>query len=129
MLTMKIMKLAGKRMEWATALALLAVVAGCATRPGLAPIPAVPPTQAPDSEPLGDLQSFPEMKLDLPVAPGPFEPTWESIEKNYPGEPAWLRDAKCGIRVHFGPQSAGEGGDWHACFPSNINLNDVAGRQ
>ena len=63
---------------------------------------------------MGDVKSFPEMKLDIPVAPGPFEPTWESIEKNYPGEPAWLREAKFGIWVHFGPQSAGESGDWYA---------------
>jgi alpha-L-fucosidase len=66
--------------------------------------------------PMGDLNSFPEMKLDdLPIAPGPFEPTWESIEKNYPGEPVWLREAKFGIWVHIGPQSAGgESGDWYA---------------
>ena len=63
---------------------------------------------------MGDSRSFPEMKLNLPIAPGPFEPTWASIEKNYPGEPAWLRDAKFGIWVHFGPQSAGESGDWYA---------------
>jgi Alpha-L-fucosidase len=36
------------------------------------------------------------------------------LEKNYPGEPSWLRDAKFGIWVHFGPQSAGESGDWYA---------------
>jgi len=45
------------------------------------------------------------MKLDIPVAAGPFEPTWESIEKNYPGEPAVVARAKFGIWVHFGPQS------------------------
>ena len=33
--------------------------------------------------------------------------------KNYPGEPAWLREAKFGIWVHFGPQAAGESGDMH----------------
>ena len=54
------------------------------------------------------------MKLNIPIASGPFEPTWESIEKNYPGEPAWLREAKFGIWVHFGPQAAGESGDWYA---------------
>ncbi len=97
-----------------TTVALMAVIAGCATRPKLAPIPAVPPPQAQDSVPMGDLKSFPEMKLDIPVAPGPFEPTWASIEKNYPGTPDWLRDAKFGIWVHFGPQSAGESGDWYA---------------
>jgi alpha-L-fucosidase len=55
------------------------------------------------------------MKLDdLPRAAGPFEPTWESIEENYPGEPAWLCEAKFGIWVHFGPQASGESGDWYA---------------
>ena len=63
---------------------------------------------------MGDWKTFPEIILDIPIADGPFEPTWESIEKNYPGEPAWLREAKFGIWVHFGPQSAGESGDWYA---------------
>jgi len=80
----------------------------------LLPIPAVEATHPMNSVPMGDYKSFPEIKLDIPVTPGPFEPTWESIEKNYPGEPAWLRDAKFGIWVHFGPQSAGESGDWYA---------------
>jgi alpha-L-fucosidase len=63
---------------------------------------------------LGNSRNAPEVKLDLPIAPGPFEPTWASIEKNYPGTPDWLRDAKFGIWVHFGPQSAGQSGDWYA---------------
>jgi alpha-L-fucosidase len=79
-----------------------------------APIPSIPAKQPIDSVPMGDWKSFPEMKLDIPITPGSFEPTWESIEKNYPGEPAWLREAKFGIWVHFGPQSAGESGDWYA---------------
>jgi alpha-L-fucosidase len=79
-----------------------------------APIPAIPAKKPMDSVPMGEWKSFPEMKLDIPIALGPFEPTWESIEKNYPGEPAWLREAKFGIWVHFGPQSAGESGDWYA---------------
>jgi len=66
------------------------------------------------SVPMGPLASFPEVKLDLPIAPGPFQPTWASIEKNYPGTPAWLREAKFGIWVHFGPQASGESGDWYA---------------
>ena len=78
------------------------------------PMPAIPAAKPMNSVPMGDWKSYPEMKLDIPVAPGPFEPTWESIEKNYPGAPAWLRDAKFGIWVHFGPQSAGESGDWYA---------------
>lgn len=78
------------------------------------PIPAVPTPLAVNSVPMGDLETFPEVKLDLPITKGPFEPTWESIEKNYPGEPDWLRNAKFGIWVHFGPQAAGESGDWYA---------------
>jgi alpha-L-fucosidase len=77
-------------------------------------IPNIPKREPISSVPLGDWKTFPEMKLDIQVTPGPFEPTWESIEKNYPGSPAWLRDAKFGIWVHFGPQAAGESGDWYA---------------
>jgi len=80
----------------------------------LPPFPSVPAILPQDSVTMGDSKSFPEMKLDIDVAAGPFEPTWESIEKNYPGEPSWLREAKFGIWVHFGPQSAGESGDWYA---------------
>lgn len=76
--------------------------------------PSVPAVLAEDSITVGDWKSFPEVKLNIPIASGTFEPTWESIEKNYPGEPSWLRDAKFGIWVHFGPQSAGESGDWYA---------------
>ncbi|MBC8096229.1 MAG: alpha-L-fucosidase, partial [Akkermansiaceae bacterium] len=90
---------------------------GCATSPALtalSPMPEVPPPLALDSVPLGDSTNAPEVKLDLPIAPGPFEPTWASIEKNYPGTPEWLREAKFGIWVHFGPQAAGRSGDWYA---------------
>lgn len=76
--------------------------------------PSIPAKQPIDSVKMGDWRTFPEMKLDIPIASGPFEPTWESIEKNYPGEPSWLREAKFGIWVHFGPQAAGESGDWYA---------------
>jgi alpha-L-fucosidase len=82
--------------------------------PALPPMPEIPAPLPVDSVPLGDSSTAPEIKLDLPIAPGPFEPTWASIEKNYPGEPAWLREAKFGIWVHFGPQSAGQSGDWYA---------------
>jgi alpha-L-fucosidase len=80
----------------------------------LPPFPSIPVILPQDSVSMGDWKTFPEMKLNIPIASGPFEPTWESIEKNYPGEPAWLREAKFGIWVHFGPQSAGESGDWYA---------------
>ena len=78
------------------------------------PMPVIPTAKPIESETMGDWKTFPEVKLDIPIAKGPFEPTWESIEKNYPGEPAWLREAKFGIWVHFGPQAAGESGDWYA---------------
>jgi alpha-L-fucosidase len=77
-------------------------------------MPLIPAPLPVDSVPMGDLASVPEAKLDLPIASGPFQPTWASIEQNYPGTPQWLRDAKFGIWVHFGPQSAGESGDWYA---------------
>ena len=94
--------------------AALLIGAGCATSPTPPPLPAIPAPLPQASVPLGDFASAPEVKLDLPIAPGPFAPTWESIEKNYPGEPAWLREAKFGIWVHFGPQAAGQSGDWYA---------------
>lgn len=40
-------------------------------------------------------------KVRTPLAPGPFEPTWESIGKNYK-TPAWFEDAKFGIFLHWG---------------------------
>lgn len=66
------------------------------------------------SVPLGNPDDFPEETLDIPITPGPFQPTWESIESNYPGTPQWLRDAKFGIWVCYGPQASGESGDWYA---------------
>jgi len=81
----------------------------------LPPIPVISQLQTENSVPMGNLDSLAEIKLnDLPNASGPYDPTWESIERNYPGEPTWLRDAKFGIWVHFGPQAAGESGDWYA---------------
>lgn len=67
-----------------------------------------------NSVPMGDWKTFKEVKLNIPIYPGPFEPTWESIAKNYPGDPKWLRNAKFGIWVHFGPQASGASGDWYA---------------
>lgn len=80
----------------------------------LEPMPSVHAPLPENSVPMGDANAFAEVKLDLPVSAGPYEPTWSSIEANYPGTPEWLRDAKFGIWVHFGPQSAGESGDWYA---------------
>lgn len=80
----------------------------------LEPMPSVHAPLVENSVPMGNLDTFEEVKLDLPIVSGPYEPTWASIEANYPGTPAWLRDTKFGIWVHFGPQSAGESGDWYA---------------
>ncbi len=80
----------------------------------LEPMPSVHAPLPENSVPMGDVDTFKEVKLDLPIASGLYEPTWNSIEANYPGTPAWLRDSKFGIWVHFGPQAAGESGDWYA---------------
>ena len=47
-----------------------------------------------------------------PIAPGKFQPTWESL-KQYQ-VPEWFRDAKFGIWAHWGPQCEAEDGDWYA---------------
>jgi alpha-L-fucosidase len=48
------------------------------------------------------------------IPPGPFAPTWDSLETNYQA-PAWFRDAKFGIFMHWGiyavPAHASE---WYA---------------
>ena len=83
--------------------------------PAPAPIPELPPKRPAGSVPMGNPTAFPEAKMDFPIVPGPYAPTWESIAQNYPGkEVSWLRDAKFGIWVHFGPQAAGMSGDWYA---------------
>ena len=82
--------------------------------PELPPMPEIPEPLPQGSVTMGDVNDFPEEQLDIPICDGPFQPSWESIEKNYPGSPQWLRDAKFGIWVHFGPQAAGESNDWYA---------------
>jgi len=39
--------------------------------------------------------------VTTPMAPGPFQPTWDSLQKNYQ-TPAWFQDAKLGIFMHWG---------------------------
>ena len=68
-----------------------------AQRLALPPIPEIPTPLAQDSVPMGDSRSAPEVKLGFPIESGPFQPTWESIAKNYPGTPSWLGEAKFGI--------------------------------
>ncbi len=47
------------------------------------------------------------------TAEGPFQPSWESLQQQYQC-PDWFRDAKLGIRGHWGPQSQPEQGDSYA---------------
>ena len=49
------------------------------------------------------------------IAPGPFQPAWESLEQNYQ-LPDWYRDAKFGIWMHWGPQCQPGDGDWYAKY-------------
>ena len=49
---------------------------------------------------------------ELPIAPGPFQPTMDSL-KQYKC-PDWFRDAKFGIWAHWGPQAVPMDGDWYA---------------
>ena len=49
------------------------------------------------------------------IAPGPFQPTWESLEQNYK-LPDWYRNAKFGIWMHWGPQCQPGDGDWYAKY-------------
>lgn len=92
----------------------------------LPPIPEIPEKEPVGTVKMSDWQSFQEVQLDLPLTAGPFKPNWTSIEKNYPGTPQWLRDAKFGIWVHFGPQAAGESGDWYARnLITSDNLNQL----
>ena len=47
------------------------------------------------------------------IAPGPFQPTWESLVQQYQC-PEWFRDAKFGIWAHWSAQCVPEQGDWYA---------------
>jgi len=49
---------------------------------------------------------------NLPIYPGKFKPTDESL-KTYK-YPEWFRNAKFGIWAHWGPQAVPREGDWYA---------------
>ncbi len=51
-------------------------------------------------------------ELNLPIAPGPFQPQFESLAQYQC--PEWFRDAKLGIWAHWGPQAVPMMGDWYA---------------
>jgi alpha-L-fucosidase len=86
------------------------------TLPDLPAMPLVVPAPA-NTLPMGDPASFPETNMDFAIETnGPFQPTWNSIAGNVPGNgmPAWLRQAKFGIWFHYGPQANLASGDWSA---------------
>ncbi|MGH7990049.1 MAG: alpha-L-fucosidase, partial [Limisphaerales bacterium] len=58
------------------------------------------------------LAAQPAATLNLPITPGRFQPTMDSLT-NY-SYPEWFRDAKFGIWAHWGPQAVPEMGDWYA---------------
>ena len=62
---------------------------------------------------LSAAESSPPASPDYQIATGPFEPSWESLARNY-RVPAWFRDAKFGIWAHWSAQSVPEQGDWYA---------------
>lgn len=49
---------------------------------------------------------------EMPVAGGPFSPSWQSLEQYQ--TPEWYKNAKFGIWAHWGPQCQPEYGDWYA---------------
>ncbi len=53
-----------------------------------------------------------QKKLNLPIAPGPFQPEFESFTQYQC--PEWFRDAKLGMWAHWGPQAVPMMGDWYA---------------
>jgi alpha-L-fucosidase len=55
----------------------------------------------------------PEESAGRTLMPGPFQPSWESLVKNY-SFPDWYRDAKFGIWAHWSAQCVPEQGDWYA---------------
>jgi alpha-L-fucosidase len=61
----------------------------------------------------GCLSAQTNLPPEMTVAPGPFQPTWQSLTSQYQC-PEWFRDAKFGIWAVFGPQCQPEDGDWYA---------------
>ena len=53
----------------------------------------------------------------LPAAPpGPFQPTWDSIQQNYK-DPEWFRDGKFGIMMHWGIYSVpAHASEWYVRY-------------
>jgi alpha-L-fucosidase len=56
------------------------------------------------------LHAQPAASAPRHIAPGAFQPTWESLAQ----APDWFRDAKFGIWAHWTAQCVPEQGDWYA---------------
>ncbi|MBE6339516.1 MAG: hypothetical protein E7069_02095 [Bacteroidales bacterium] len=83
------------RLLTTVAVLTLAVTANAQLKAGkeLPAVPAIPEVDSPKpmaSVPLADVNTFNDIQLDIPICDGPFQPSWESIEQNYPGTPEWL---------------------------------------
>lgn len=79
----------------------------------LGPIPSVHKPLAENSVPMGNIQTFEEVKLDLPITSGPYEPTWRSIETNYPGYTGMVAGFQIRNLDTFWTAVGGESGDWY----------------
>ena len=66
-----------------------------------------------DAQDKSSQSTTPSPQKPLAYTAGPFEPTWESLEKGY-DVPDWFRDAKFGIWAHWTAQCVPEKGDWYA---------------
>lgn len=73
----------------------------------LSALPALAITKA-----LGKGSFLGDIEFAETIAPGPFKPDWDSLQKYK--VPEWYRDAKFGIWAHWGPQCQPEHGDWYA---------------
>jgi alpha-L-fucosidase len=82
--------------------------------PDSLPIPNLPDIKPVGTVDLGASDDYPEATMDFPIWTGVYKPSWEGISQPYPQEIEWLREAKFGFWVHFGPQAAGMSGDWYA---------------
>ena len=71
------------------------------------------PTAALHAADKTDYTKWPMETMAVPIAAGPCEPNWTSLGDHFK-VPAWWRQAKIGMWLHWGPQSVGEDGDWYA---------------
>lgn len=60
-----------------------------------------------------DIEKMPMDTIAVPIADGPVKPTWQSLGDHF-RTPAWFREAKIGMWLHWGPQAVGRDGDWYA---------------